>query len=372
MSLNIQIEVDFIKKVVDMIHIYQQDHIDTSEKTKLDYKACYNRLSNKRDSQNDDILALAAKTKSKNTWYKRRAAITHVCIDHLVHFKDQQVSKLKELGNTSISNEERSVLQHAWVEQLSTAKQYVKLLEDMPTACPILKSEQKKRTSKRHHMKKLPSDWRQKILNEAIETWSLPIHVLAITGCRPEELKKGIHLEVKNNQLVCRIESSKVKDGKISVRKKIPSSDEVLKRTVNYHAGQKWREIYFDLGKYPMVDALAATIRTSASIEIKNASSMTSTIRAIAKKLWPERKKSITAYCFRHALGSDMKSSGMVLDDISIALGHAVSATRSYYGQAKMSKGGHIPSLVIGSRQVKQSKKSPLPVRKSSPKTSAL
>lgn len=372
MKINIKNELDFVKEVMD-ITLAHKNTLYLPEKTKRDYEACYNRLVSKSPSkesltQNKQILTSAAETKSKNTWYKRRAAIKYACLKHLILFSEKQKAILVSLNDTSIDENHRLELKRAWIEQIQMAKQYTALLKDIPDHCPIANDQRKKRTSKRQHMKQLESDWRQQILNEAIEKWRLPICILAVAGCRPAELKKGVYLEVKDHRLVCKINSAKVKDGEITVRQIFESGEKVKNKKVTYHAGQEFRELHYDLGLYPMVDALAEKIVSCITIKIDNTSSLTSAVRAIAKKLWPKRKKSITSYCFRHALGSDMKNSGMDPDDISIALGHAVSNTKSFYGQAQLSGNGHIPSKVIGARPVKPSKQAPPPANKTKTK----
>lgn len=358
MSIGQQQSYEVIKKMRSVITLAAPQSI--SPITMRDYLGIYNRFHDKSLSEknvtNKSILQLATETTSKNTWYKRRASIKFSYVANLVSLLKKQDNMQKESKDPLITENTRLQIQQKWLDEVSKAQYWLDMLDALPQECPIPTELRKKRVSKRQHMKNLDDDWRQQIIANANPEWKLSILVLAVTGCRPEELKRGIHFKIINNQLVCTINSAKVKDGKIAARVKDDAGN-LIKKIVNYHAGQETRELHFDLGQYPLVDMLAKAIGSGATVTIENKSSLTSTVRAVAKKLWPARKKSITSYCFRHVLASDMKSSGMLDDDISTALGHAASATKSFYGQAQMSRDGHIPANVIGTRPVKQSKR---------------
>ncbi|MDO9125780.1 MAG: hypothetical protein Q7U42_02860, partial [Parvibaculum sp.] len=325
---------EVIKTARNIAHKIDLNLLDNiSEKTKEDYTHCFERFLYKSTSKEintraKEILLLATDTKYKNTWFKRRASLVYYCRKRLLEFLKEQDKLQKAINDKLIDGKDKIKLENDWLKLVLKSQLFIKILIIIPIECPIAENELKKRTSKRQDMKNLAEDWRDQVIDEAIDKWLLPILALSVTGCRNEELLKGVKFEVKNNKLSCKINSAKVKDGQITIKSKNDSGQEI-KSIVKYHAGQEVREMIFDLGKYKMVDMLAKAVGSSLKITINNKSSLTSVVRAISKKLWPERQKSITSYCFRHALGSDMKASKMSDDKISIALGHAVSATKS-------------------------------------------
>ena len=360
MSIGQQEAYEVIKKMRSVVTLEALK--STSKTTTRNYMAIYKRLLDKSISEKNvtkkSILQFATDTKSKNTWYTRRAAIKFCCIYNLGSILSKQDIKQNEMSSHMIDPAVKTQLKSEWLDEVSKAQYWLDMLDALPQECPIPIELRKKRVSKRQHMKNLEDDWRQQVIAYANPEWKLSILVLAVTGCRPEELRRGIHFKIINNQLVCKINSAKVKDAKITTRAK-NDEGKLIKKIVNYHAGQEMRELYFDLGKYPIVDMLAKAIGISdtATVTIEKKTSLTSAVRAIAQKIWPSRKKAITPYCFRHALASDMKSSGMLDEDISTALGHAVSDTKSFYGQAQMSRDSHVPTKVVGTRTVKPSKR---------------
>jgi integrase len=302
------------------------------------------------------ILIFAEHTRSKNTWFKRKAAITYFCRAWLNSFLLRQEDIKIKLLNPILSDSDRLKLKQSWRKEIDKSKFYLNILYNISNAWNLNSEERNQRASKRQHMRKMVWDWRELIIEKAMPKWKLQILVLAVTGCRPEELRKGVSFAFVGNLLICKIIGAKVKKGKILVKKTQGNGTSAMV-LVEYQAGQESRELHFELNKNPLVDKLAIMLKGKNTIvKTANKSSLTSAISRVGKKLWPQRKHAITAYCFRHQLASDLKASGVEDDDISIALGHAVNTTKSRYGLRSMSKGGHLPTKVKGTTPIKQHK----------------
>lgn len=307
-----------------------------SEDTIKGYGREVSRLLSVANELGVTLIHAARQTTSPRTWYRRRAAIKSV-----LRGKIQQLltdlDDIAILSATPQHDHAGSLSYSKWQSNIHQIEKLLNILNEMDTGgCPIPESSRAKRSSKKQHMRGLPSDWREQVIAEAVVHWRLPILVLAICGCRPAEIKKGIELSVVMDLLICRIKGAKVTES----------------------SGQPERTLKFTLGNSNLVDSLAAAVVDGTSeVKIDNPASLTSTIRAIGKKLWPNRKHAITAYCFRHAASSDMKNSELPNDDISAALGHKVSHTKTYYGQRQMAgSNGIVPSAVQATRAIRQTK----------------
>lgn len=87
-----------------------------------------------------------------------------------------------------------------------------------------------------------------------------------------------------------------------------------------------------------LADAIALVQRGDKTISIENPTNFTVEIRRIATDIWPEYKKPITAYCFRHQFAASLKShcDGSL---VSLALGHRSLKTKMVYGQRGQRRG---------------------------------
>jgi integrase len=160
--------------------------------------------------------------------------------------------------------------------------------------------------------------------------------VSAVTGCRPDELGKGIRLSIIGDQLIAEITGSKVTE----------------------KSGQPWRRLAWSIdSSSPLVAMLVDEVRNGLTLaRIEDARIYSGAVRAAGEREWPARKKKISPYCFRHAAASDLKASGMDDSAISQALGHCADVARSYYGQRQQGRkeGGVAPNRVAAARLVRQ------------------
>jgi len=208
------------------------------------------------------------------------------------------------------------------------------LLKQHSGACPI--ASPKPRHSKRKDIIGLPPDWREQMYREIDRMgrgkYELGFLVMALTGCRPEELKRGISITTTPDVITFRINGVKVKKTQ----------------------GQEWREIDYSMNdKHPLLQEFLSIHTGGGVVSIDNKSNYTGALQRAGQRLWPRKVKNITSYCLRHQAASDFKQV-LSLDDVSKAIGHMVDATRSLYGQRQMSRSGGLkPSAARASRPIK-------------------
>lgn len=295
-----------------------------SAKTKAGYEREFQRLRTGAKTP-AEIWNRVINTTSPRTYYRRLAAL-----------KDG----MRDVIEAALSSGRIGVLR-----AILTLNETVEMHRD---ACPL--ENPKRRHSKRQDMRGLPQDWREMVLGclrAANSQYQRAFLIAAVAGCRLAELQSGVTVAAKNGVLTLRIRGAKVKASQ----------------------GQPWREIDYVAGAnaHPLVAALYLDIVSDqagtdlsnwqAEVRIEKPSSLCSAIRRAAKRLWPLRRKEITAYCLRHQAASDWKAT-LPEVDVSLALGHLSPDTKRLYGQAQMSKGGGlIPTAVRAERQLRRAPK---------------
>jgi integrase len=201
---------------------------------------------------------------------------------------------------------------------------YTVLSQMLPADYRIGWKPKRKRHGKKSSISKLPEDWREQMAKQVHGQFRIPSMVALLTGCRPAEVEKGVLIERIDGALYATIKSAK--------------------HTVK--AGQEQRR--FRIADHPVTKMLmdfmdeSNETRHKKLVEVIHGNSLTTHLRAAARKLWPERKESITTYSTRHAISADCKKAiydGADPDLASKVLGHIVDKTSSYYG-ALLQSGG--------------------------------
>lgn len=321
---------DDVLKRVEIIH--KESGVDTtSPATKKNYVAEIRRTleklaANKKNSP-ADLFAVLTETRSKATYYRRLAAIKYFVKSNIPEL-------LAKLGATSDEQEVarvcRSIGFLAELKELTIAK---------AGTCQI--QDPKARKSKRSMLGGLSKhgDFREKLYEQFKRSkYQLAYLLAAVSGPRPQELQDGLHVRFEGQILSIKIIGSKVKE----------------------QQGQEFRIIEYDLSKSPRNFLLSEIVRLigadavdGVTVSVDSKVNFTSALRRAGKVLWP-RKKDITPYVLRHAIASQWKQT-LDPDNVSIALGHSSSKTRSRYGQAQLMRGDGslVPSSVSGSRPVR-------------------
>ena len=161
--------------------------------------------------------------------------------------------------------------------------------------------------SKKHS--KLPKTWREKaVLAARNEQARERVSVLALTGCRPAELEKGVKIDIKKEEMVFHITGAK-KHGTISGKDR----DIVVKKErATCHAA--WETLQK---------------KGEGEHEIKKSRS---TLAIDIKKIKEETKLDISAYNFRHDFATDQRKNGETREEIAEKMGHRSKVSQTAYG----------------------------------------
>lgn len=284
----------------------------------------------------DELIAQAKQTRSASTWFSRRAALMY-------SFRSVIESLLAEQDTLQRSNKAHQMLGRS--PDLLPWQRTVKKIGDLTAWHERLRAEpgpavqqRRPRHSKRRDLRGLPDDWRETVVAR-MPRYRLAALTSAVTGCRPEELAKGVQLSIEGGMLIATIQGAKVTE----------------------KAGQPWRRLCWAVDSdAPLVRALVAEVVAGASLaKVASAKAYSGAMRAAGEREWPKRKTSVTPYCMRHAMAADMKASGMDTAEISAALGHCSDVTKQYYGSAGQGRraGSVAPASVKAAREVRISPK---------------
>jgi integrase len=323
--------IDHALAIISMVEIRQKslpgyNGKEPSEKTANEYAQIVGNLL-KGATNIHDVIAKAKDTTSIRTWYKRRAALIHA---H-VKFIKKRIRRYE--SDKDVFDSDNQIKE---IKALSTG------LETVEASPPI--GTRKPAKSKKQDLKYLPLCWRQDIILR-MPNYQLPVLTLALTGCRPSELVKGVVWSIKDGKLHTEIRGTKI----------------------NKHAGQELRGFDCPIeGDFaPKIADFILNAGGSVIAKIDSAINLTTAIREAGKRAFPRLKKSITSISFRHQFAADWKARAhssedpeSALLDLSIALGHRSDVTKRYYGHEKQAGGGGVgPENVTGSSLVKQAKK---------------
>jgi integrase len=194
----------------------------------------------------------------------------------------------------------------------SITDQLIRLAQLMPEDYLKNWSPKRKRKSKKTSFKGLPEDWREQVVKAAIPKRRLAVLILALTGSRPAEIHKGIIVRRNENGIITLV----IEGAKVTER-----------------SGQKKRGLVLKPSTLESMlqDELNQMGENEMEISIPNPNSLTTYLRCLCARIFPDHKRPITAYSFRHAMASDCKATGISLL-ASKVLGHRVDKTSSYYG----------------------------------------
>lgn len=244
----------------------------------------------------------------------------------------------------------------ARVAQLKAAK----LAEQQPAAQQPAKPQQAEqgqqeghqkaaKRSKKGDMAKLPADWRQRVLDEAVRGGARAkriadaVAVLWATGCRPAELQKGVRVQLVGKQLVVTIEGAKV--GTID------------NGEVKAERGIAKRRLTLDADLNDATRRLAALAAGGGATVAYNAGTLRVVMNKLSLKVLGASKAknppTISAYSFRHGMASDLKSCDSLTDEERAqVLGHLAVDSIQSYGRRRRGGGAVSPvKSVATSRQ---------------------
>lgn len=295
------------------------------------YEREFERLVGETGRDHTTLWAAACNTSSKRTYYRRLAAIRH-CLRSNIETRLRLQDKLQRSGDKATWQVE--------IEHLAGLVELAALIDGAKGFCPI--QQPKPRQSKRQTLRGLPLDWREQMLERfRTSKYLLAYVVQALSGCRPDELQNGVTVRRDARTIEFVVLGSKVKETQ----------------------GQPVRTIcYSTAGTHPLVVEILKhlPVKGSVVVDVANKDSYTSALRRVGKLIWPRRRSEITPYCLRHAAAADWKAH-LSPEEVSSALGHAVDATASQYGQRQMSGGGGLhPTQITAERPIKPTRR-PIP-----------
>lgn len=176
---------------------------------------------------------------------------------------------------------------------------------------------QSRKASKRRTLSRLPSDWRERVIQELKPEDRLPAVVLALTGCRPAEFLTGVLLERIGEDLQATVFGSKVSEFT--------------------QGGQPERVMVFDGSDafaswlLDMVDQSGGRMGAGGDLGAWRKRFSRAALRAGFRGISP--------YNLRHQFSGDQKQRGWNDDRLSQALGHASERSRKHYGHHLQGKG---------------------------------
>ena len=216
---------------------------------------------------------------------------------------------------------------------------------NQPSAHPSSPMEvNRTKNSKRRLLAKLKNqpDWQSRLIAELPGQHKMPTAVLALTGCRPSELEKGVIIEATEDELIFTIKGSKVTSVS-GQRKRIVTLDP----TKNKIAGELHEAIYHEVKSRKIRVDLGVTQRSFFESHVRAAS------RTFGKRLG----KKLSPYVHRQSFSATLKAEGYSREEIAMAMGHATDRTQVHYGMAQQS-GGNSQGLkkVEASRKIKSTR----------------
>lgn len=155
-------------------------------------------------------------------------------------------------------------------------------------------------------------DWRVDFINFASKSKFIDyIKIMAACGCRPADIQNGVFVEQNGQTTIFTINGAKCKEGS---------------KEKNNGTGQEFRILTFD-SNHPLMKMISPGKYQAKAKGISDST-------AHFGKKFPESKEDnpVSAYTFRHAAATDFKASGFSAEEISAALGHQSTRTKSKYG----------------------------------------
>ncbi len=275
---------------------------------------------------NHDALAtlLARYAPSKNSFFAMRAALRwRLCNEAAENIKSMQ----RLYGTAS-----KTVAFKSFASKLETICNQADVLASIKRADLLVAAaiESKPRRSKKLVLKRLDTDWRDQFLaaNSSSPTYRHAGVILVTCGLRPDELQKGVLIERVGEHVRFTIHGAKV----------------------TQHSGQQVRSMMAPATGLPdwFVEELSDEPRRFSV----SAGPLRQHLRRLSESMYPRRNPPIviSAYCFRHALATDLRDDGWEIEEVAAVLGESVAETSLHYGfrLRGLGRGRQKPLIVRG------------------------
>ncbi len=213
--------------------------------------------------------------------------------------------------------------------------------------------------NKRRLTARLPSNWRQLVWDSLPPSRRLrsAVAVLQLSGCRPEELQKGVIVRfepaVEGYPIGLELTILGAKVGRIRDSKGI-----------EHDRGQERRSILVSLDSpaaQHLLDEFDVAMKSGAEyLHVSyHRKSLSNRLSEVSRIVFPRRREHISAYCYRHQITSDHKAAGVARETIAAMLGQLSDYSQGSYGRPRNGRSATQP-LVLGAfatNPVKRSKK---------------
>lgn len=300
-----------------------------NEKTIKQYEAAFRRMSETK--QPPIVLA-----KTKNSFYHYRAAWCYVC--------EREAKNYLQAANKENDP-------HKKLKLIKSVLRYVDGIKKIPpdfsgtnlkasekggyiSQWKLAKKPAQRSRSKKLQVARLPSDWQDRMFNHLrdINSKYLPVlSLLAVAGCRPAEVEKGVKVSRHGDSLLIEITTAKTHG---AVYGQVVRSFTVKENSQSF---------------YHLYNLVATGQQT---IKIDSAKNLGEQIRKFNDRLFPNLSTKISAYTYRHNFAALIKAS-LTSIGVAVALGHSNDKSQSYYSRGKKSAGGFVIDNLNGTRKVK-------------------
>lgn len=271
------------------------------------------------------------------SWYAMKAAVQFVLLDTIRLSKQVIDGWLRAQQGVRTNHEVREAFELAQFMLVTHAN----ALDATPTGgLPEKFAGVSTRSinSKSRSIQGRPANWRERIAQTLPEDLKVPYLIQAVTGCRNEELVRGVSVVLLDGGwLECTVVGAKC--GK--------------------HAGQEQRTFKVSMSSGGVVAMLGALMRPGLPVQSTALVSKADTYRkAVARasaRVFPAKRavRQLSAYSLRHQFKKDA-SQTVSREDEARAMGHATTRSACAYGNGGKSGSGAVtPHAIKATRAIK-------------------
>lgn len=203
----------------------------------------------------------------------------------------------------------------------------------------VVMKPKRRRRSKSASLKRLPPDWREQMAAKMSPGLRLQWLMQCVTGCRSEELKKGVTVTMR-------------RDGRLQTS--------VNGAKTGKRAGQPTREMVI-LAMDGVARELAKFLQPEKPVTSKfraiDVDAYRKAVTRVGERLFltKESAERVTPYSARNQFKADITKAGLSRQQIAQAMGHSTTRSAVYYGRGVRSRGdGSVtPIAVSAARSVK-------------------
>ena len=284
----------------------------SSEKRNQKTEQEYTKISRRILSKPGGLTGLSPGDRRKRSWYKIRAALRWFLSSKIIN----DMERIESLQASADEQEKILSGAEAALRVMTTGS-----LSRAASFDPSI--ERRENKSKRKTLGSFPSTWPEQIFDSAPASLKSAIAVHYLSGCRPEELSKGILVLKSPREITFVVQGAKT-----------------YQKSDGLQIGQGERRITVKLSD-DLEKKMSKSLPSEGGIIHKKEAVRVGLWR-LSKTLFPRHARPISAYSFRHLFSSRLKKSGADESEIATAMGHASTRTQSMYGTSRQSSGRKI------------------------------